>query len=193
MFNTVLKSAFLALAVTVTAPSLAHADCEADLGKLEEAMAKPDMSADNKAALATAGEKASSAMRKDDDETCNKIVMDALAAAGAAPAATTAAPAASAAVGSLGDLSAFKTISADTLKIVQDGDLAGAKTRIKDLEKAWDVARPKLHAMNVDSWNTLDKAIDISLRALRAGTPDAKKSADALTALNAVLDGLQGK
>ena len=190
MFNTLLKAALVVVALAM--PTLAHADCEADLLQLEAALAKPDLSADNKTALEAAGEKASTAMRKDDDETCNKIVMDALASAGAAPA-VAAAPAASAAVGSLGDLSAFKTISAATLKIVQSGDLAGAKTRIKDLEKAWDVARPKLHAMNVESWNSIDKAIDLSLKALRAGTPDANKSADALTALNAVLDGMQKK
>jgi hypothetical protein len=192
MFNTLLKSALVAITLGLVGPTLAYADCEADLLKLEDALAKPDLSADNKAALEAAGEKAATAMRKDDDDVCNKLVMDALALVGAAPAVAST-PAVSAATGSLGDLSAFKTIATDTLKIIQGGDLAAAKTRIKDLEKAWDVARPKLHAMNVDSWNTVDKAIDISLKALRAGSPDAKVSGDALTAMITVMDELQAK
>lgn len=189
MINAMLKTTFLTLAITLAASTYAHADCEADLGKLEEALAKPDITADNKAALEAAGALASSAMRKDDDETCNKIVMDALGKAGAAPAAATA-PASTA---SLGDLTEFKTISADTLKIVQGGDLAAAKTRIKDLEKAWDVSAKKLKAMNADSWDKLDKLIDKSLKALRAGTPDAKMSGDALMALNTAIDEMQPK
>jgi hypothetical protein len=189
MINTLLKSAFFAFAITMTTSTYAFADCEADLLKLEEALAKPDLSADMKTALETAGEQASSALRKDDDDVCNKIVMDALAAAGATPAASTA-PASTA---SLGDLSAFRTVSDDTLKIVQGGDLAAAKTRITDLETAWDEAAPALRKVNGDAWDKLDGAIDASLKALRADAPDAKASTDALVAMNAVMDELQGK
>ena len=188
MFNTVLKSAFMAITITLAASSYAQADCEADLLQLEDALAKPDLTADNKTVLETAGEKASTALRKDDDDVCHTIVMDALAATGAAPAAT--APASTV---SLGDLSSFKTISADTLKIVAGGDLAAAKTRITDLETAWDESADKLKAVNADSWDKLDKLIDTSLKALRAATPDAKTSADALRALNAAFDELQPK
>jgi hypothetical protein len=190
MINTLLKSALVAFAVSMAASTYAHADCEADLLQLEDALAKPDLTADNKAALEAAGEKAATAMRKDDDETCNKLVMDALALAGAAPAAAAAAPST---MVPLGDLSALKTISTDTLKIVQSGDLPGAKTRIKDLESAWDEAAPTLRKVNGDSWDKLDKALDKSLKALRAGTPDAKASADALVAMNSVMDELQAK
>ena len=90
-------------------------------------------------------------------------------------------------------MSALKTISTDTLKIVQAGDLAGAKTHIKDLEKAWDVSAPTLRKVNGDSWDKLDKAIDTSLKALRADAPDAKVSGDALTVMIAVMDELQAK
>jgi hypothetical protein len=188
MINTLLKSAFLALTLTMAASTLAHADCEADLLKLEDALAKPDLTADNKTTLEAAGEKASTALRKDDDDVCHQIVTDALAATGTAPAASTA-PASTA---SLGDLSSFKIISADTLKSVEGGDLAAAKTRIADLETAWDVSADKLKAVNTDSWDKLDKLIDKSLKALRTGTPDAKTSGDALTALNTAFDEMQG-
>jgi hypothetical protein len=189
MINTLLKSALIAIAVSVAAPSLAYADCEADLLLLEDALAKPDLTADNKAALETAGEKASTALRKDDDDVCHQLVMDALTLVGAAPAAA----AAPSTMAPLGDLTAFKTISTDTLKIVQGGDLAAAKTRITDLESAWDEAAPALRKVNGDSWDKLDKTIDTSLKALRAGAPDAKVSGDALTAMIAVMDELQGK
>jgi hypothetical protein len=190
MINSLLKSALVAITLGLVGPTLAYADCEADLLKLEDALAKPDLTADNKAALEAAGEKAATAMRKDDDDVCNKLVMDALALVGVAPAAAAAAPST---MVPLGDLTAFKTISTDTLKIVQGGDLAAAKTRITDLESAWDEAAPTLRKVNGDSWDKLDKTIDTSLKALRAGAPDAKVSADALTAMIAVMDELQGK
>ena len=48
----------------------------------------------------------------------------------------------------LGNLSSFRTIAVDTLAIVNTGNLARAKTRIKDLERRWDGPSPSfVHAI----------------------------------------------
>ncbi|HEY1972727.1 MAG TPA: hypothetical protein VGH89_32595 [Pseudonocardia sp.] len=83
----------------------------------------------------------------------------------------------------LGDLSAFRQITQDTLNLLNAGNQSGATARITDLETAWDNAEARLKPRDKAAWTDIDERIDTVLRELRATSPNPDRERSALTAL----------
>ncbi|MEV5721704.1 hypothetical protein AB0L41_48305 [Amycolatopsis mediterranei] len=83
----------------------------------------------------------------------------------------------------LGDLSAFRKITQDTLDLLNAGDQPGATSRVDDLESQWDQAEARLKPKDRATWTEVDGKIDKVLRELRATSPRPADEKAALTAL----------
>ena len=77
----------------------------------------------------------------------------------------------------------YRTITQDTLDLVGSGDESGAKSRITDLESAWDDDQATLQPMDCQAWTFVDQQIDPALSAVRDSSPDQAREAKALTSL----------
>lgn len=97
------------------------------------------------------------------------------------------APASAAATSPLGDLTEYRAIAEDSLKIVKTGDFAGANKRLKDLETSWDNAEDRMKKKSYNRWRAVDNAMDAALDKLSAKKPDAAASEKALENLIARL------
>ena len=88
---------------------------------------------------------------------------------------------------SLGDLTSFAGIITDVQGIATKGDLAAAKTRIKDFEIAWDQNEKGLKPLDPTHWGMIDEAADGAFTAIRANAPDMAAVGETLAALQATL------
>lgn len=86
------------------------------------------------------------------------------------------------------DLASFRKIAEDTLNLVQASDLPAAKSRVTDLESAWDKAETRLKPISSANWTKADKAIDDVLRKLRSINPNASACQSSLEALISLFD-----
>lgn len=111
----------------------------------------------------------------------------------ASPTATSSGSANHATVSKLGDLTPFSSIAVDVNKRVEQGNLPQAKTRIKDLEMAWDSAEAGLKPRSADDWHKVDEGIDKALSALRADTPNQADCKTAMANLLTTFNQLQPK
>ncbi len=87
----------------------------------------------------------------------------------------------------LGDLSGYETIVSDTRDLVDQGNLAAAKTRISDFETTWDQAEPTLRPKAPAAWGNIDASADKVFAALRAASPDPETVQDRLSTLSSTL------
>jgi len=93
----------------------------------------------------------------------------------------------------LGDLSAFRQIAEDTLALVRNGNLTEAKSRIRDLESAWDIVEARMKPMNPEKWTSLDHSIDLALKKLRSIHQDAAACNTSLESLIGVIKTLDNR
>ncbi len=83
----------------------------------------------------------------------------------------------------LGDMTAFVTITSDTLDLLNTGQQSQATARITDLESTWDNGAATLKRRDDTAWHAVDDKIDTVLRELRSTNPNPTTEAAALQAL----------
>jgi hypothetical protein len=87
----------------------------------------------------------------------------------------------------LGDLSEYRTIAEDAMKLVKTGDFAGAHDRMKEFEKTWDNHEDSNKKKSYNAWKGIDNQLDFTLDKLGAKKPDQAACEKALDNLIARL------
>jgi uncharacterized membrane-anchored protein len=77
----------------------------------------------------------------------------------------------------------YRTITQDTLDLVGSGDESGAKSRITDLESAWDDDQATLQPKDCQAWTFVDQQIDPVLSAVRDPSQGQAAQQEALDSL----------
>jgi uncharacterized membrane-anchored protein len=93
----------------------------------------------------------------------------------------------------LGDLSTFRKIAEDMLRLVRTGDMSGAKSRANNLESAWDNAQASLQPMNPEKWALMDDTIDDVLKKVRSVKQNGAESSASLESLLGVINTLDSQ
>ena len=88
----------------------------------------------------------------------------------------------------IGDLSKYRKLAVEVLALAKAGKLAAAKTKVKELETAWDSGQSKMESMNAKIWRTVDIEVDNVLNELRADKPQVASSVKALEDLIKIMD-----
>ena len=88
----------------------------------------------------------------------------------------------------LGDISAMRKIVADTLVLVNAGNVKGAVKRITEFETAWDKNANKLKKRDSNTWTKLDEAADVALSTVRYPSATPAEMKKDLAALIAMMD-----
>jgi hypothetical protein len=90
----------------------------------------------------------------------------------------------------LGDLSAFRALAVDALRLAQTGDLRAARARVKELDESWERSASKTRPLSPAKWEAVEAAIDRAGRELRFWRARRTDSVEALQALISTIDAL---
>jgi hypothetical protein len=104
------------------------------------------------------------------------ILIAAVLASSGLPGASASEPASHAEWVSAPNIGTYKTLADDTWKAFKSGDLATAKKKAKELEKAWDTTGKTELAKKPDLWKEIDTALDAFIDPiLKEEKPDPAK------------------
>lgn len=81
------------------------------------------------------------------------------------------------------DMSSFKSIAEETLKLITAKTYPAAEKKIVELEDKWDTGTLTLKAADRKVWTVIDKQMDVAIEAVKA-IKDDKGAAKATTEIN---------